>query len=281
MNPIFSAIIAYIIWGSLPLFWHHLNDRNPLEVLSWRVICSAFFLIPVAGKKAVIEIKEKVGKNELKRYLLSGLLLATNWGIYVWAIFNKVLLASSLGYFIAPLFLGILGWLILNENITNIKKIAGLFAVVGIVIIGFGANSITWIVALGLSLTISFYGLLRRGGKLSTYTAMLLETLLLCPLAAIILWFYSEPMGLSTGILILFSGPATTIPLIFFTYALTKLTLVEIAPLQYISPTLQFIIGTILFGEALSHNILLAFIFVWCGIFLCMGERIFRKIKVN
>jgi chloramphenicol-sensitive protein RarD len=273
---ILYASAAYLIWGSFPLYFKALHDIAPLEILLHRMIWSLLFLF------AVLAVRRQwawLGKLRHQPKLVAGfaasaLLLSANWFIYIWAVNNGRVIESSLGYFITPLINVLLGYVLLKERMRVGQWVAVAVAALGVAWLTFHAGSLPWI---GLSLAMSFgtYGLLRKTAPLGALEGLSLETLLLFPFAAAYLaWLTSQGQsgfvaaGTHEKLLLLAAGPITAIPLLLFAAGARRIPMTTLGVLQYIAPSLQFILGVWLFHEEFGGERLMGFIAIWAALLL-------------
>lgn len=270
------ALLCYMTWGMFPIYWSPLyQSAMPAEqILAHRVVWSALFvmLLLVVFKQWRGILQAIRQPKILGIFLLSALMIGINWLIYLWALVNQHILDASLGYFINPLLNVFLGRVVLKERL-NITQLIALFSTfVGILWLAVPAGQVPWI-ALMLAATFALYGLIRKLAPMEALVGFSLETFLMLPFALAYLYFcqtqgsfvFSELNSLQTAVL-LGSGVATALPLIWFAKGARKISMSLLGMLQYISPTLQFLCGVLLFGETLSFERLIGYLFVWFGV---------------
>lgn len=270
------ALLCYMTWGMFPIYWSPLyQSAMPAEqILAHRVVWSALFvmLLLVVFKQWRGVLQAIRQPKILGIFLLSALMIGINWLIYLWALVNQHILDASLGYFINPLLNVFLGRVVLKERL-NITQLIALFSTfVGILWLAVPAGQVPWI-ALMLAATFALYGLIRKLAPMEALVGFSLETFLMLPFALAYLYFcqtqgsfvFSELNSLQTAVL-LGSGVATALPLIWFAKGARKISMSLLGMLQYISPTLQFLCGVLLFGETLSFERLIGYLFVWFGV---------------
>lgn len=268
------ALGAYIIWGIAPIYFKQLSAINAFEILSHRIIWSCVFIaILLFATKGWAQV-HRVLKNphQLLVLLCTALLIGANWLIYIWAINNDHLLDASLGYFINPLVNVVVGMLFLQERFRRLQWLAVMLAALGVIIEIAKFGSLPWI-AIVLAFTFSFYGLLRKQVKLAALSGLCIETAILLPIALIYLIGFDNSASknlfnntLSLNLLLVSAGIITTIPLLFFAGAATRLRLSTVGFFQYIGPTLMFLLAVIGYGEALSMDKLITFGFIWIAL---------------
>jgi chloramphenicol-sensitive protein RarD len=205
-------------------------------------------------------------------FAASGILLAINWIVYIWAVQQGFVVETSLGYFINPLVNVLLGVLFLRERLRIGQGVAVAIALCGVIYLTFALGGLPWI-ALSLASTFGVYGLLRKTAVLGSLEGLTLETLLLAvPSLAYVLFLGGQGQGtlghsdMATNLLLIGSGIVTTVPLLLFASGARRVTLITLGILQYIAPTLQFALGTLLYGETLSPQRLLGFCLIWLAL---------------
>ena len=220
--------------------------------------------------------------RQLLPFACSALLLTANWLVYVYAVGSGQVLEASLGYFINPLVSVLLGVGLLHERLRRVQWLAVALAAAGVVWLTLHAGRPPW-VALMLAFSFGFYGLIRKTGRLGALEGLTLETLLLAPLVLpALLWLTLAPGGaMARGDWALngwlwMSGPITALPLLCFAAAARRLPLATLGLMQYLSPTLQFVLGVWIFHEPLQPAQLLGFVFIWGGLALYSGEALYR-----
>ncbi|WP_163833993.1 EamA family transporter RarD [Spartinivicinus ruber] len=272
---IISAITAFFIWGTAPLYFKWVADVPAPEVLVHRIIWSVVLLLPLLCFTRQLRSTFKLLKN---RRLFSGLLLssalaALNWLTFIWAIANEKVLETSLGYFINPLTTLLLGYLFLAERLSKRQYFAVCLAIAGVAIELLSLGKLP-LVALILSSSFSVYTLVRKKLQVPAMPGLFIETLLMLPIAASYFLYltytdtnYFHWQQFEHYKLVL-AGAVTTIPLLFFAVAATRLPLSTIGFIQYISPTMTFLMAIWLFNEPFSLPRLICFCFIWLGLII-------------
>lgn len=269
-----AALACYVVWGVVPIYWKQMAQVDPIELVAHRVAWSLFVLGALTVWSGVAS--EVLGAFRDRRIiqfnLISGLLLAANWGIYIWAVNAGHVIECSLGYFLVPLFNVALGRLVLKESLRPLQTLAIGIAAVGVGVLVLKVGHFPWI-ALGLAFTFGFYGLLRKKSGVSAIVGLMVETSLMAPLAAgWLLWLAFNGRGalghtdLRTTVWVLSTGIVTAIPLLLFAYGANRLRLTTLGLLQYAAPTLQFLIGWIVYRESFSRDRASAFVLIWIGL---------------
>lgn len=272
----FSAVSAYILWGTFGIYFKALDEVSPLEILSHRVLWS-FVLLSL-----IISVMKKWGEilplittpKQLSLYGLSALLISINWGIYIYSVVSAQALESSMGYFIMPLVAVVLGAIFFGERFSKTQGFAIFLALLGVVYQIWDFGRLPWI-ALSLAVSFGFYGMLRKKAAADSMNGLFIETLLITPFAVGFMiyqtiggHFYFLDGSLSMQGLLILAGPITALPLIMFAYGARKLRYSTIGLLQYINPTCQFLIAIFVFKESFNMHNLITFGFIWAGLML-------------
>jgi chloramphenicol-sensitive protein RarD len=282
---ILSATLAFLCWGLFPLYFHALGTIPPTQILAHRMLWSLLFLL------IVLLVRRQWGWLQLVRqprvffsFVASALLLSVNWLIYIWAVNNGHVLESSLGYFINPLVNIMLGYLLLKERLRPAQWMAIGVAALGVAWLAWQAGTVPWI-ALSLALSFGGYGLLRKTAALGALEGLSFETMVLFPLAAgYVIWLtmHGQNAFINTDsdgmrLLLIAAGPITAIPLLLFASGARRIPLSVLGLLQYLSPTLQFLLGVWLFHEAFSADRLIGFALIWIALALFAIEGLLRR----
>lgn len=269
------GLAAYTMWGSFPLFFALFDGVPAFEILTHRIIWSCAFLagvITVLGRWSAVR-EALANRRGLWPVLGCAVLIAANWGIYIYAVESRQVLQASLGYFLTPLINVALGMLVLRERMARLQGVAVVLAGAGILIQLATLGSVPWI-TLMLALTFGTYGLLRKQVSLDGLSGLFVETLLLLPLGLLTFsWLAIDGRSHfiasgSTTALLLASGAVTALPLLAFAGAARRLKLSTVGFLMYINPTLQFFIALMIFREPLSQVQLASFVVIWCALAL-------------
>ena len=282
---IFYAASAYILWGLLPLYWKPLREVPALETLSHRIVwCLAVVLLLLAYRRHWAWLGSVFrNRKVLATFIATSLLLSLNWFIYIWAVNVDRVVDASLGYFINPLVNVLLGMLFLKERLRFWQGMAVAVALAGVVYLTVSLGVLPWI-ALTLAGSFGLYGLLRKTATLNSLEGLTLETILLF-LPALAYLLYREATGTAafgaagpttTGLLAA-AGVVTAAPLLFFASGARRLTLTLLGILQYIAPTLQFLIGVLIYHEPLGLARLIGFSLIWAALLIYTAEGILRS----
>ena len=268
------GLAAYVIWGLFPLYFKQLQDIPASEIIVHRVLWSALFgaALLTVWKHPGWWAALRAHPQRLAVLALSGLLIAANWLIYVWAVNNERMLEASLGYYINPLVNVLLALLVLRERLRRLQWLAVGLAVLGVLQQIWLLGSLPW-VSLALALTFGVYGLIRKQAPVAALPGLVVETWMLLPIA--LLWLAWHPAAVSaqpefwTGAqlwLLAAAGPITLIPLVCFNAAARHLPYATLGFLQYLAPTLVLLQAVLLFGEPLDSARLLSFICIWVAL---------------
>lgn len=277
MNPgILYSIIAYVLWGLLPLFWKSFHGIPAFEILLHRIVWSLVFLsfLILLQHNQVWIKKIKSQPKILSWNLLSSLLLSINWFTYIWAVSSNHIVESSLGYFLNPLVYVLLGRFFFGERINRNQTIAVIIAATGLIYLTFIYGKIPWI-AIVLAISFGFYGLLRKRSPLKSLEGLSIETALLTiPALTILIIMEIRGIGhfshtnISNNLLLICSGMATSIPLLFFAAGAKRITLTNLGFLQYIAPSLQFLLGVLIYKEMFPRTQFYGFLFIWTALLI-------------
>ncbi len=276
------ALICYGAWGVLPIYWKALHDVPAPEILVYRVLWTWLALVLVLGIRRRWSWLHEVASNRLTlaTFLATSGLLFLNWLTYIWAVNAGFIVETSLGYFINPLVNVLLGRLFLGEQLRPGQRAAVGLALVGVLYLTWSYGRLPWI-ALTLAFTFAFYGLLRKTARLDALEGLSLEMGLglLPALAYLALLFHrgqaaSATAGTSTWILLVGLGLITAVPLVSFSAAARRLTLTTLGLMQYMAPTLQFLIGVFLYQEPFGPSQLVGFTLIWIALALYTGESL-------
>lgn len=269
-----AGLIAYILWGFLPLYWKALGGISSLEILGHRICWSGVLLLPLAlvGTNVTNLRHTWLRAETLRIFIPSSLLLGANWFTYIYAVNTGRILETSLGYFLTPLFSILLARLILGETLRRAQWVSVALAASGVAWMMLQAEHFPGL-ALFLAVTFALYGLLQKLAPLGSISGLTLETLLLAPVALAYLMFRASTGNGAFGtvswgqhLLLVGSGVATSLPLLFFGASARRISLTTLGFMLYISPTLQFIIGWRVFHEPLSIHRLIGFICIWLAL---------------
>jgi chloramphenicol-sensitive protein RarD len=242
-----AAALAYCLWGIFPLYIKQVASVSPLEIVAHRSVwCLVFMLVLLTFLKRFAWLRDALRQpRTLAVFAASALLLSANWLIYVWAVNNGRVLDASLGYFINPLFNVLLGYLALKERPRPGQWAAVALAAAGVLWLTLGAGQLPW-VALVLAASFGLYGLLRK----------------------------TAPLGAIEGLLL--AGPFTAVPLLLFAYGARRVTLATLGLLQYLGPSIQFLLGVYVYHEPFEPARFVGFGLIWAALVVYSGEGLWR-----
>lgn len=283
---IFFGLAAYVLWGILPVYWKALELVSPFEILSSRFMwsCVFVFLLIIFQKKWPLFTKEvkQVFSNVKTGAAMAaaGITISFNWGTFIWAVNNGHIVETSMGYYINPLVSILFAVVFLRERLDKMQLAAITCAFIGVASMVYSFGKIPW-VSLTLAFTFALYGLLKKILPVSALTSIMLETLLITPLALVYeysLWqqgvsFYASG-NLQVIMMLTGAGIVTAVPLLLFTAGARLLPLKIIGFLQYISPTLTLLIGVFVYNEAFTASHLLAFGWIWAALLLFIVSQL-------
>lgn len=269
------ALAAYLIWGIAPVYFKYIEHVPADEIVSHRMIWSFLFmslLISLTGNWHNIRQIVRNSKGRILILALTATIIGCNWLLFIWAVNNQHMLEASMGYFITPLANMLLGMLFLGERFNARQWIALLLAFCAILVQLWQFGKLP-IIGLGLAFTFSLYGLLRKKIGIDAQSGMFFETLWLLPLACIYLFFFAQSPtsnlsqnSIQFNLLLVAAGAVTTVPLLCFTAATSRLKLSTLGFFQYIGPTLTFLLAVTFYGENITYYTLLTFAFIWAAL---------------
>lgn len=283
------ASSAYIIWGSLTIYWKQLYMLNAIELLTARVLFAVItLLIVIHATKNVQYISYLKDKDIRKKLIVSAFFISINWGVFVYAINSGNVLQASLGYYIGPLISIFLGVAILKERLRMNQYIAIALAVIGILYLIFTYGVFPWIAIL-VGGTFSIYGFFKKSYHLDSLNSLLVETLFLLPIM-IVLTIITDlnvqsnfnAVGMYEWFFIIFAGAITILPLLIFAEGAKRIPLNALGFLQYVTPTMFLLSGVLLYNETFTTHHAISFAFIWCGILInFMGAKFTPKTATN
>lgn len=268
------AIAAFLFWGLVPIYFKQVSSVIPIEVLAHRIIWSVVvLLILLFIKQKFYLIKDILqDKNKLKYLFLSSFLVSTNWLIFIYAISENKILEASLGYFINPLISVFFGFIFFSEKITKNQSIAIFIATIAVLIQMIEMGSLP-LISIGLATSFAFYGLIRKKVQVEPMSGLFIETLLLLPFSLFYLGYLminneSAFLGddIYISLMLTLGGIITVLPLLWFNIAVIKIKLSVIGILQYLGPSVAFLIAIFIYDEPLNTAKLVTFILIWIAL---------------
>ncbi len=279
-SGVIFAGLAFVWWGLFPLYFRLVDAVPPGEILAHRIVWCLLFLsvvMTVRGQWAWLAMALRSPKV-LGAFIASALMIAGNWTLYIWSVNNGHVVDASLGYFITPLVNVLFGTTLLGERLRPAQWSALALAGLGVAWLTWQAGHLPWI-ALGLAATFGSYGLLRKIGSLGALEGLALETLLLAPIAAGALAFWAwqgtgtfPSADIRVDIWLIALGPITAVPLLMFAAGARRLSMTTLGLLQYIGPTIQFMVGLWIFGEPFGGPRAVGFGLIWAALVLYSAE---------
>jgi chloramphenicol-sensitive protein RarD len=275
---IWYGLAAYAIWGLFPLYWKLLRHVPALQVLghriAWSFVALVILTLGVRRFRAVAsaDVERAWPPGVIAIYTAASLLIGLNWFLYVWAVNAGFVIETSLGYFMTPLVNVLLGVIVFRERLRAAQWIAVALAGFGVLHLTRAYGSLPWI-AVGLATSFGGYGLLKKKAPLGTLDGLTLETaILFLPAVAYLAWLDTRGeaaflhTGLLTGVLLASGGIITIVPLLLFTASVQRIPLSVVGLLQYIAPTIQLLLGVLLFHEPFTQAQVIGFSFVWMAL---------------
>jgi chloramphenicol-sensitive protein RarD len=288
---ILSGIAAYILWGLFPIYWKLLEQVPAIEILAHRMVWSMVFVAVILTIQKDWHWLQAASRNRrtMLVYTLAAILLAINWFTYIWAVNAGYVVEASLGYFINPLVNFLLGVIFLGEKLRGGQVAAVVIAGLGVIYLTVSYGSLPWI-SLVLAFSFGLYGLIQKTASLEAMHAFSLETLVLF-LPALAYLIFREINGIGAlahqgtaiTLLLVLTGPVTSIPLLMFGYAARRIPLSMLGFIQYIAPTLQFLLGVYVYSEPFPPVRLVGFSIIWLALLIYSLEGVYfnRKAKSN
>ncbi|MHC0054958.1 EamA family transporter RarD [Actibacterium sp. D379-3] len=286
---VLTMVAACCIWGLSSLYYKQLAHVPPLEVLSHRTLWSlVFFGIVLLLQRRLGAVVRLFGQPRvLVAVLLAAVLISTNWFFFIFSVQVGRAVEASLGYYIFPLVAVMLGYVVLGERLSRAQWLAVALAAAGVGVLTLGLGVAPWI-SLALAASFGLYGLIKKGVPVGPVVSVTTEVLLLAPLALIWLWgVHTQGWGGLVGrnlgafgqgwhdtVMLMLSGPLTAGPLILFSYASKRVSLATVGVVQYVNPTLQFLVATLVFREAFTGWHAIAFAFIWAALGLYSAESL-------
>ena len=279
------ALAAYTLWGVLPAYWKALPEVAPAEILAHRVVWSLLFTLGILVALGRFEEVRAVLRHPRHRLVLfaTSVLIALNWGIFIWAVSVGRLVEASFGYYLNPLVNVALGVVLLGERMRRPQQLAIAVAALGVLTLGFGSGAAPWL-PLSLAASFGLYGLLRKLTPVSSIAGLTIETALLAPLslAYLVVLGYTGEGHLhasltQTSLLLVFAGVVTSLPLIWFASAAKRLSFSTLGLFQYLSPTLSFGLAVAVYGEPFTRIHAFAFGCIWTAIAVYTADSLFSE----
>jgi chloramphenicol-sensitive protein RarD len=279
------GIAAYGVWGVFPIYWKWLHGVPAIEVIAHRIIWSfvTLAIVLVVLRRWRTFRSEALKPRVLRIYVIAALFIGINWFVYVWAVNSGYIVEASLGYFINPLLSVLMGVIILREKLRPAQWVPIGLAAAGVVYLALLYGSPPWI-ALTLAFSFGTYGLVKKLAPLGSLYGLTLETgILIGPMLLYLIFAEVNGQGiflhtdLVSNLLMLGAGPVTVIPLLLFASAVRRIPLSTVGILQYITPTMQFLVGVLIYGEAFSSAQFIGFGLVWLALIVFTAENVWQR----
>ena len=283
-----SVLGCYVLWGLLPIFWKLLANVDSVYVLAQRVLFSCIFCLAIILlKKNGSSVKNILkSKTERRRYFVCGILISINWGVYILTIAMGKILESSLAYYMNPLFSVVIGALFFKEKLSAVQWVSVGLALVGVMISVIAYGNVPYL-AIIIGLSFALYGAMKKTIKAESEVSICMETMSVLPLALAFI-VYAQLSGYTTFsslsnaemLLLAASGAVTSIPLMLFAKGIRKTSITTSGILMYINPTLQLLVGVLIYNEVFTKMNAITFAFVWAAVILFVLDSL-RKHKVK
>lgn len=283
-SGLLAAVAAFLAWGVFPLYWRQLEAVPALDIMMHRLVwCFVFVWAYLAIRKGWGWWSPLLQQRRLLALLsLSGLIIGGNWYLYIWAVNSGHIVETSLGYFINPLVNVLLGVIFLGERLGKVRWFAVALAACGVAWMTWQLGQPPWI-ALGLAFSFASYGLIRKIADVDAIPGLALESALLLPFALVYLGYFSTwgkfgflQAGASLQFLLILGGVVTALPLIWFAYGARRLPYATVGILQYLAPSIQLVIGVMVFHEPFGRDRLLGFFCIWLGLLIYAVDGLVR-----
>lgn len=281
-----ATFAVFVLWGLVPLYWHLLKAVPSFQIIAHRIIWSAVLVIGGLLWVSRLDWWHAVAAQPRRLAILavSSVAIAFNWGLYIWAINAGHVIESSLGYFINPLVSVLLGVVVMKERLRGLQWLAVGCAVVGVAWITVDAGRPPWI-SLGLAFSFGLYGLLRKLVEVEAVAGLAVESAyLFLPALAFAVWSefghggaFLHGWGWRNDLLLIIGGAVTAVPLIGFAYGVRRIPLSMVGILQYVTPTLQLLLGVWFFHEPFDSHRAIGFCAIWIGLAIFVGESFYRS----
>jgi chloramphenicol-sensitive protein RarD len=281
---ILYALCAYVMWGLFPLYWKQLEDIPTLQLIGHRIVWSFLLLLAVlliSGRLA--SLIAALNTRTLRTYGAAALLIASNWYVYVWAVTHAYVVEASLGYYINPLFSVLLGVIVFRERLRGWQWLPIALAAFGVLFLALNFGGLPWI-ALVLAATFGLYGLMKKIAPLGPLFGLSMETgILFLPAAAYLTLSEASGTGAflhvspTQSLMMIGGGVITAVPLLFFAAAAARVPLSTMGVLQYVTPTMQFLLGVLAYHEPFTGARWIGFVIVWVALVLFWAEGLYAR----
>ena len=262
-----AMLLACLTWGFAPLYYSFLSHLGPEEILAHRTVWSVLtftVVIALTGRRRETLRVLKLPKT-MALILLAGVMIGINWYVFIFSVGAGRVTESSLGYYIFPLVMVLLGLVLFRETLSTLQWVSVALAVIAVLVLTYGLGGVPWL-AMIISVTFGIYGLLKRIIKVDSVVSVTLEVVLLLPFAALYLFWFGSLPDAPTMALLMFSGLITAGPLMLMTYATQTVRMATVGLVQYLNPVLQFFCAIVLLGEILTGWHMIAIGLIWTAL---------------
>lgn len=279
------AASAYVIWGIIPIFWKYLDHVGAVEIVVHRIVWTLIFALAALGawERLPKLMSALTNRKALLALTASAVLIALNWGIFIWAVTADRIIETSLGYYINPLVSFVLGVAFLGERLSRLQMIAIALAVLGVINQTFSLGYLPW-VSLVLAVSFGLYGLIRKKVPVESLEGLTVEAIILMPLSlGYIVYLVTTGqgaffhVGVATDFLLILAGPLTAIPLLLFSAGVRLIRLSTIGFLQYLAPSISLTLAVFLYGEPFTQAHAITFALIWSALALVSWEAFRRE----
>lgn len=283
------ALLCYIVWGVVPIYWRLLSYVQPMELVVHRVFWCAIAVALVVALQGKLSVLGSVLRQPklLATLALTSVLISINWGIYIWCVASQQLVEASLGYYINPLVSIALGVALLGERLTPARLIAVGLAGSAVLLQTFALGHFPWI-ALTLAVSFGFYGYFRKTAAIEAVEGLLVETTILFPFVGGMIAYWSATgsgvfpaSDALTNILLVVAGPLTALPLALFAAGARRISLSMLGFLQYLSPSITLVLATVWWGEPFTPLHAATFALIWLALAVISGDSLWRERMVQ
>jgi chloramphenicol-sensitive protein RarD len=279
-SGLFAAIGGYLLWGLFPLYWPLLEPAAPVEILAHRIVWSLVFLVGLMALTTGFAWLRSLSSRSARLLALAAVLVSVNWGVYIYGVNSERVVETSLGYFINPLVTVVLAMVFLHERLRRRQGVALAVAALGVLVLTVDYGRVPWI-ALTLACSFGLYGLVKNRAGVDGTQSLAVETaVIVIPAAAWLLWLGGSGRGTFTTegaghmALLIAAGVVTALPLMLFGAAAVRIRLSTLGLLQYLTPTIQFLIGVLFYGEPMPLSRLAGFALVWIALVVFMLDAL-------
>jgi len=279
------AASSFVIWGIIPIFWKFLNHVGPVEIVAHRIVWTLIFaLAALAAWERLPKLYAALtNRRALAALTASSIMIAINWGLFIWAVTTDNIIETSLGYYINPLVSFVLGVAFLGERLTRIQLIAIALAALGVINQTVSLGYLPW-VSLVLAVSFGIYGLIRKTVAVESLEGLTVEALILAPASlgfiAYMVWSKQGAfmhVDLSTDVNLILAGPLTAVPLLLFSAGARLIRLSTMGFLQYIAPSIALMIAVFVYNEPFTHAHAITFALIWSALVLVSWEAFRRE----